>query len=62
MFGRIACSRWIEMSGQIREAAPSQVGELGFPNDASVAIRLALDLVLKHAASFGQWADDNLTV
>jgi hypothetical protein len=38
---------------------PSQIGDLSLPDDASMAIGLALDLVLKHAAGFGQWADDD---
>ena len=37
----------------------SQIGELNFPYDTGMAVDLALDLVLKHAAGFGQLANDN---
>src|ERR1051325_8241018 len=34
-----------------------QIGELCFPDDAGVAVHLALDLVLKLAAGFGELTD-----
>jgi len=35
-------------------ASRSQIGELNFPDHAHVAVYLALDLILKHAAGLGQ--------
>src|SRR5436853_3697055 len=37
-------------------ASRSQIGELNFPDHAHVAVYLALDLILKHAAGLGQLA------
>src|SRR5205823_6282590 len=37
-------------------ASRSQIGELNFPDHAHVAVDLALDLILKHAAGLGQLA------
>src|SRR5204863_4664817 len=56
--GRDAAAR-DECAGSIVVAAfliasRSQIGELNFPDHAHVAVYLALDLILKHAAGLGQ--------